>query len=87
MASVRAAPSRNLPLLDRTAKPPSWLQLRRLMLQVGIPFIGFGFLDNAIMITAGDTIDATFGATLGLSALAAAGLLAEKTTYTAGAKS
>jgi len=53
---------------------PGGQQLRRLALKIGIPFIGFGFLDNAIMITAGDSIDATFGATLGLSALAAAGL-------------
>ena len=56
------------------APPPSAQQLRRLSLKVGIPFVGFGFLDNAIMIAAGDQIDATFGAALGLSALAAAGL-------------
>lgn len=56
------------------APAPTSQQLRRLGLQVGIPFVGFGFLDNAIMICAGDSIDAAFGATLGLSALAAAGL-------------
>ena len=53
---------------------PDSQQLRRLALKVGVPFIAFGFQDNAIMLTAGDSIEATFGATLGLSALAAAGL-------------
>lgn len=55
-------------------EPPSREQLRRLKLNSFVPFVGFGFLDNAIMLTAGDQIDAVFGATLGLSALAAAGL-------------
>ena len=38
-----------------------------------IPFIGFGFLDNALMIIAGDYIDTTIGVTLGISTMAAAG--------------
>lgn len=40
----------------------------------GLPFVGFGFLDNFIMIMAGDEIDAVFGARLGLSTMASAGL-------------
>ena len=36
--------------------------------------VGFGFADNAIMIVAGDRIDATLGVRLGFSTLAAAGL-------------
>ena len=40
------------------APPPSALQLRRLALKIGIPFVGFGFLDNAIMLAAGDQIEA-----------------------------
>ena len=39
-----------------------------------VPFIGFGFMDNAIMILAGDKIDMTLGMTLGMSTMAAAGL-------------
>lgn len=35
--------------------------------------VGFGFMDNLVMITAGDAIDSTFGVTLGISTLAAAG--------------
>eukprot|EP00038_Savillea_parva_P011366 m.197043 g.197043 ORF g.197043 m.197043 type:complete len:262 (+) comp19977_c0_seq1:269-1054(+) len=53
---------------------PSILQLRRYFLQGMLPMIGFGFVDNAIMLTAGDAIDQTLGATLAISTLAAAGL-------------
>ena len=44
------------------------------MVVSGIPMVGFGFVDNLIMITAGDAIDMTLGVTFGLTALAAAGL-------------
>jgi len=40
----------------------------------GLPFVAFGFFDNIIMITAGEQIDLMFGAKLGLSSMAAAGL-------------
>lgn len=43
-------------------------------LQVGLPFIGFGFVDNFIMILAGDYIDLTLGVSLGISSMAAAGI-------------
>ncbi|XP_043194522.1 transmembrane protein 65-like isoform X2 [Amphibalanus amphitrite] len=39
-----------------------------------IPFIGFGFLDNVIMITAGDYIEASVGVAFGISTMAAAAL-------------
>ncbi|XP_038057852.1 transmembrane protein 65-like [Patiria miniata] len=55
-------------------EPPSKAQLRLVLLSNGIPFIGFGFLDNAIMIVAGDYIDLTIGVTLGISTMAAAAL-------------
>jgi hypothetical protein len=48
-------------------------QIRKLAVQSAIPFVGFGFLDNAVMIVAGSQIDAYFS-TIGLSALAAAAL-------------
>jgi len=35
--------------------------------------IGFGFMDNLVMITAGDAIDSRFGETLAISTMAAAG--------------
>ena len=35
--------------------------------------VGFGIMDNFVMITAGDAIDQTFGVALGISTMAAAG--------------
>jgi len=40
----------------------------------GVPFIGFGFLDNAIMIVAGEYIDSTLGVSFGISTMAAAAI-------------
>ena len=54
-------------------EPPSRAQLWRLALANGVPFVGFGFADNVIMILAGDAIDKSIGVTLGISTLAAAG--------------
>ena len=54
--------------------PPSRSQLSRLAVGVGVPMVGFGIADNAIMIVAGDHIDATLGVRFGFSTLAAAGL-------------
>lgn len=42
-------------------------------MRAAIPMIGFGFIDNLVMITAGEAIDATFGVLFGLSTMAAAG--------------
>mmetsp|Transcript_6313 Transcript_6313/g.13912 ORF Transcript_6313/g.13912 Transcript_6313/m.13912 type:complete len:268 (+) Transcript_6313:72-875(+) len=53
---------------------PSARALWMVFLASAIPFIGFGFLDNFIMLTAGEEIDTLFGARLGLSTLASAGL-------------
>ncbi|KAG0725106.1 Transmembrane protein 65 [Chionoecetes opilio] len=52
----------------------SALQLRQLAVHNALPFIGFGFLDNLIMIIAGDYIDITIGTGLGISTMAAAAL-------------
>jgi CRP-like cAMP-binding protein len=57
-----------------TVPQPTKRQLLMLALAGGVPFIGFGFADNFIMIIAGDQIDATLGIRFGLSTLAAAGL-------------
>jgi len=48
--------------------------LAALAAAAGLPFIGFGFVDNFIMLTAGEGIEARFGVAFGLSTLAAAGL-------------
>lgn len=54
--------------------PPNFNQVRQLFFAQALPFVGFGFLDNLLMIVAGDYIDLTIGVTLGISTMAAAGL-------------
>jgi len=49
-------------------------QLKQLALLSAIPMVGFGFVDNLIMIMAGDVIDARLGLAFGVTTMAAAGL-------------
>ena len=53
---------------------PTTAQLRQLAIFQAMPFVGFGFLDNFIMIVAGEYIDMHIGATLSISTMAAAAL-------------
>jgi len=53
---------------------PSSSALYHLALHQSLPFVGFGFLDNLIMIVAGEYIDHTIGVSLGISTMAAAAL-------------
>jgi len=69
---VRDAPKKSATV--QQTKPPSTKQLLSLSAFVAVPFFGFGVADNGIMIICGDFIDAKFGAVLGLSTMAAAGL-------------
>lgn len=48
--------------------------LALIALEAGLPFVGFGFLDNAAMILAGDMIDGTIGVWLHCSVLASAAM-------------
>lgn len=57
-----------------TVVRPTTAQLRQLFLCSAIPMVGFGFMDNFVMITAGSYVDATLGVTLGASTLTAAAL-------------
>ncbi|MEE6463177.1 hypothetical protein FKM82_005806 [Ascaphus truei] len=54
--------------------PPSSDQLKYVFLHNALPFVGFGFLDNAIMIAAGTQIELSIGVVLGISTMAAAAL-------------
>lgn len=54
--------------------PPSKAQLHQVGLASALPFLGFGILDNAIMIIFGDFLDITFCSTFGFSTMAAAAL-------------
>ena len=46
---------------------PTLDQLQLVFLHQMLPFVGFGFLDNLIMILAGEYLDVTIGVTLGIS--------------------
>ncbi|XP_074510313.1 transmembrane protein 65-like [Sebastes fasciatus] len=54
--------------------PPTKAELRYILLHNAIPFVGFGFLDNCIMIVAGTQIELSIGVVLGISTMAAAAL-------------
>mmetsp|Transcript_12824 Transcript_12824/g.38497 ORF Transcript_12824/g.38497 Transcript_12824/m.38497 type:complete len:301 (-) Transcript_12824:200-1102(-) len=73
-APAALAAASQQPAADESVDAPTALQLRRYFLQKMLPMVGFGFVDNCIMLTAGDAIDQTLGATLQISTLAAAGL-------------
>ena len=64
----------SIPIDDPKKQPPNANQLGQVFLAQALPFIGFGFLDNLLMIIAGDYIDLTIGVALGISTMAAAGL-------------
>lgn len=49
------------------------VNLQILFISAAVPMIGFGFMDNLVMITMGEFIDSTMGVTFGLSTLTAAG--------------
>ncbi|OQR81079.1 hypothetical protein ACHHYP_16795 [Achlya hypogyna] len=53
---------------------PSARQLRLVMLASGIPFIGFGVVDNLLMLTAGDFLEENLRTLMPISVLATAGL-------------
>ncbi|KAK3595267.1 hypothetical protein CHS0354_010875 [Potamilus streckersoni] len=57
-----------------TIDPPTQEQLKLVTLHSTLPFIGFGFLDNFLMIIAGEYIESTFGLYFGISTMAAAAL-------------
>jgi len=71
LVAVRAAKFSNI-----NAAPPeaSRLQLYREALNAGVPFIGFGIMDNMIMILAGDQIDASLGVAFGITTMCAAAI-------------
>ena len=52
---------------SKEIQPPTTKQLQIVALRYAIPMIGFGFMDNLVMIQAGDAIDNTFGVALGIS--------------------
>jgi len=53
---------------------PTRQQMLRLYVRNAVPFVGFGFFDNMIMLTVGGAIENTIGVAFGLTSLAAAGM-------------
>ncbi|EED90065.1 predicted protein, partial [Thalassiosira pseudonana CCMP1335] len=53
---------------------PTRQQLRVVALHQSIPFVGFGIMDNSILLLAGEAIDTTLGVTLGISTMCAAAI-------------
>eukprot|EP00927_Polykrikos_kofoidii_P026617 TRINITY_DN23673_c0_g1_i1.p1 TRINITY_DN23673_c0_g1~~TRINITY_DN23673_c0_g1_i1.p1 ORF type:complete len:334 (+),score=65.21 TRINITY_DN23673_c0_g1_i1:32-1003(+) len=60
------------PNVQVPAAPPTNMQLAKLAILVGSPMVGFGFVDNVLMICFGDLIEFTFGQMFGMSTMAAA---------------
>jgi len=56
------------------AERPTKEQLRAYSFRVALPFFGFGFIDNSLMIMCGDLIDLTLSEKFGVSMLFSAGL-------------
>eukprot|EP01059_Diplonema_ambulator_P003926 TRINITY_DN13620_c2_g1_i1.p2 TRINITY_DN13620_c2_g1~~TRINITY_DN13620_c2_g1_i1.p2 ORF type:complete len:242 (+),score=48.76 TRINITY_DN13620_c2_g1_i1:52-777(+) len=54
--------------------PPTASQLYRTAVIVAVPMIGFGFVDNFLMIMCGDMIESHIGTLMTISTMAAAGL-------------
>lgn len=76
-AKVQALPrqqsfSSTVPSED--VEPPTKEQLHRCLQAAAVPFIGFGFLDNFLMIVFGDLIDSTLCVALNFSTMAAAAI-------------
>lgn len=70
-------PSSAPPSVSGVSEPPRVPPFRTILVysvHQALPFVGFGFLDNLIMILAGEYIDHTLGVTLSISTMAAAGL-------------
>lgn len=53
---------------------PTFEQLRIHYISNGLPMVGFGFMDETVMIQAGNAIDCSIGVTFGLSTLSAAAI-------------
>lgn len=57
---------------EKAAAMPTRLQLRRHAVACAVPMVGFGAMDNFIMIQAGDYIDTTIGVSFGMATMTAA---------------
>ncbi|KAG7384670.1 Transmembrane protein 65 [Phytophthora pseudosyringae] len=61
-------------LSSRALAPPTRRQLKLVMIGSAIPFVGFGLVDNLILLVAGDAIETHFHSSYHMSMLCAAAL-------------
>lgn len=59
---------------EKPVEPPSPAQLRMMFAASALPFVGFGFLDNFLMILFGELIDASLCVAFNFSTMAAAAI-------------
>ena len=59
---------------NKNVPEPTNEQLKIVAMHQAIPFVGFGIMDNAILILAGETIDIYLGLKLGISTMCAAAI-------------
>ena len=71
-SNIRPKVNRSFQTTETTVEP-TLRQLRILALRAAIPMVGFGAMDNFVMIQAGEAIDMSLGVAFGLSTLTAAG--------------
>ena len=69
---VKRYKSGNTAASEDAVEPPTRHQLFRVFSQAAVPMIGFGIMDQTVMIQAGNAIDCTIGVLFGLSTLSAA---------------
>lgn len=72
MSSQAAATASAMTSVLFVGERPTALQLRRLFISAMVPMVGFGIVDQTVMLQAGNAIDCTIGVTFGLSTLTAA---------------
>lgn len=71
LSSTSTSTSSN-PSPTPTIPQPTSIQLRNHYIANGLPMVGFGIMDQTVMIQAGNMIDCTIGVQFGLSTLTAA---------------
>ena len=64
----------NTPVTNGAIVAPTTSQLIQHAMHQGLPYVGFGFLDNFVMIVAGEYIELSIGASLGIGTMTAAAL-------------
>ena len=71
---IKHDPSCGRPLKNGAIAAPTTGQLVKHAVHQGLPYVGFGFLDNFVMICAGEYIELSLGTTLGIGTMTAAAL-------------